>query len=255
MHQLRLFFIALQFFTRIPIPAWVGFDPAWLRQSSRYFPATGWVVGGVCAAVYAATALCWPKAVAVLLSTIAGILLTGAFHEDGFADVCDGFGGGMTSERVLEIMKDSRIGAYGAIGISLMLLLKLSLLISLPAAQVAPALLLAHPASRLASCSLIWLMQYARQEGKAKPLAQEMSTREFLIASLTVLMPAALLLYFQPLPSMNMLLAMVLMGLLSWRMASMFQRRVAGFTGDCLGATQQVAEVACYLGLLAFQLN
>lgn len=253
MHQLRLFFIALQFFTRIPIPAWVGFEADWLRQSSRYFPATGWVVGAVCAGVYATAAGLWPHAVAVLLSTIAGILLTGAFHEDGFADVCDGFGGGMTPERVLDIMKDSRVGAYGAIGILLMLALKLTLLISLPPALIVPILFIAHPLSRLASCSLIWRMHYARHEGKAKALAQDMHTGEFLIACLSVLLPSALLLHFFPFPSASILMALVLMCLLTWRMARMFQRRINGFTGDCLGATQQVAEVAIYLGLLAFQ--
>ena len=86
MHQLRLFFIALQFFTRIPIPRWVGFDPAWLHQASRYFPAVGWVVALVSAGVYALVALLWPPAVAVVLATAASIWLTGAFHEDGFAD-------------------------------------------------------------------------------------------------------------------------------------------------------------------------
>ncbi|MBI1770768.1 MAG: adenosylcobinamide-GDP ribazoletransferase [Burkholderiales bacterium] len=182
-------------------------------------------------------------------------MLTGAFHEDGFADICDGFGGGVTPVRVLEIMKDSRVGAYGAIGILLMLALKLTLLISLPALMVVPALLLAHPFSRLASCSLIWLMQYARHEGKAKPLAQEMSNGEFSIACLAVLLPAAALLYYFPLPIYALLLACGLMLLLTWRMACMFQRRISGFTGDCLGATQQVAEVAIYLGLLAFQVQ
>lgn len=255
MHQLRLFFIALQFFTRIPIPAWVGFEADWLRQSSRYFPATGWVVGAVCAGAYAGAAGLWPHAVAVVLSTIAGILLTGAFHEDGFADVCDGFGGGMTPDRVLEIMKDSRVGAYGAIGILLMLALKLTLLISLPAPLIVPALLIAHPVSRLASCSLIWLMQYARHEGKAKPLAQEMHSGEFLIACLTVLLPVALLLYYFPFQPISLLTAFVLIVLLTWRLARMFQRRISGFTGDCLGATQQVAEVAIYMGLLAFQVH
>lgn len=255
MHQLRLFFIALQFFTRIPIPAWVGFDASWLRQSSRYFPSVGWVVGGACALVYAGAALFWPQAVAVVLSTIAGVMLTGAFHEDGFADVCDGFGGGMTSERILEIMKDSRVGAYGAIGIALMLALKLSLLVSMPASQVVSALLLAHPFSRLASCSLIWLMQYARHEGKAKPLAQEMTALDFFIASLTVIIPAFLLLYFYPVAISRLIIAAIVAIFLTWRMARIFHRKIAGFTGDCLGATQQVAEVAIYLGLLTAPLS
>ncbi|MCH8622107.1 adenosylcobinamide-GDP ribazoletransferase [Undibacterium sp. TS12] len=255
MHQLRLFLIALQFFTRIPIPRWVGFDAAWLRQSSRYFPSVGWVVGAVCAAVYAGAGLIWPHAVAVVLSTIAGILLTGAFHEDGFADVCDGFGGGMTAERVLEIMKDSRVGAYGAIGIVLMLGLKLALLTSLPAHLIVIALLLAHTFSRLASCSLIWCMQYARHEGKAKPLAQEMSNGEFLFACLSVIVPAAVIWHYHPVALQTLLLTLLLTMMLTWRMAAMFARRIGGFTGDCLGATQQVAEVAIYLGLLAMPVD
>jgi len=113
-HQLRLFFVALQFFTRMPVPRWVGFDPQWLSQASRYFPAVGLVVGAFAALAYALASALWPPIVAVLLSTSTTIWLTGAFHEDGFADTCDGLGGGMTRERVLEIMKDSRIGAYGA---------------------------------------------------------------------------------------------------------------------------------------------
>ncbi|MFZ6658413.1 adenosylcobinamide-GDP ribazoletransferase [Undibacterium sp. TJN19] len=253
MQQIRLFFIALQFFTRIPVPRWVGFDPAWLHQASRYFPAVGWVVAAVCSAVYLLVLQWWPQTVAVILSAIAGIMLTGAFHEDGFADVCDGFGGGMTPERVLDIMRDSRVGAYGAIGICLLLVLKLSLLINLPAEMTVPALLIAHPLSRLASCCLIWRMDYARHEGKAKPLAQEMSHAEFLISFLTVLLPINVVLYFFPIAIFNLLMALVLMIALSWWMARMFQRKIGGYTGDCLGAVQQVSEVAIYMGLLASQ--
>lgn len=250
MQQLRLFFIALQFFTRIPIPRWVGFEAAWLQQAARYFPAVGWVVALVTAGVYALAALVWPQPVAVLLSSIAGIWLTGAFHEDGFADVCDGFGGGLTPERVLEIMKDSRVGAYGAIGIALMLMLKISVLSSLPASYVIPALLMAHPLSRLASCSLIWCLEYARQEGKAKPLAEHMSNAEFALACATVLLPLAGLLYFQLLPWQNFLCGLALLMFATWWLARLFVRRIGGFTGDCLGAVQQLSEVAFYLGIL-----
>lgn len=251
MHQLRLFFIALQFFTRIPIPRWVGFDPAWLHQASRYFPAVGWVVALVSAGVYALVALLWPPAVAVVLATAASIWLTGAFHEDGFADVCDGFGGGMVPERVLEIMKDSRVGAYGAIGIVMMLMFKFTLLTSLPAHIVVPALLVAHPLSRLASCTLIWRLEYARLEGKAKPLAQHMSTQEWLIAFFTVMIPIAGLLYFRWMPISAFFAGLILLIVASVWMARLFVRRIGGYTGDCLGAVQQLSEVAFYLGLLA----
>ena len=90
MQQLRLFFIALQFFTRLPIPRWVGFQPEWLHHASRYFPLVGCVVAAVAAAVYLLAALVLPAPVAAVLSTAASIYVTGAFHEDGFADTCDG---------------------------------------------------------------------------------------------------------------------------------------------------------------------
>lgn len=251
LYQLRLFFIALQFFTRIPIPRWVGFEADWLQHASRYFPAVGWVVALVTAGTYVLSAWLWPQAVAVMLSTCAGIYLTGAFHEDGFADVCDGFGGGSTAQRVLEIMKDSRVGAYGAIGIALLLGLKCVTLASLPSASVVIALLLAHPVSRLAAVSLIWCMAYARAEGKAKPLAQQMSGAEFLIAAATVALPALLLVLLSGM-RWGVMLAGTLAALAAtlW-LARKFLFRIQGFTGDCLGAVQQVSEVAFYLGLLA----
>lgn len=251
LHQLRLFFIALQFFTRSPIPRWVGFEPDWLQHAVRYFPAVGWVVAAATAAVYTLAALLWPQAIAVLLSTIAGIYLTGAFHEDGFADVCDGFGGGVTQQRVLEIMQDSRVGAYGAIGIALLLALKCVLLSSLPAGGVVMALLLAHPLSRLLATTLIWRLNYAKAQGKAKPLAQHMSSTEFLIAVLTVALPAAIALA-QGWIAWQALLAGTLCAMLATVfLARKFVQRIGGYTGDCLGAVQQMAEVAFYLGLLA----
>ncbi|HWW73718.1 MAG TPA: adenosylcobinamide-GDP ribazoletransferase [Duganella sp.] len=251
MHQIRLFFTALQFFTRLPIPRWVGFDPAWLNQASRYFPLVGVVVALITGAVYAAAYECFPPAIAVVLSVAAGIYVTGAFHEDGFADMCDGFGGGMTQERVLEIMKDSRIGAYGAIGTFCMLLLKCATLAHLPPFGVLAALLLAHPMSRLMAVSLIWRLDYARAEGKAKPLAQRMRTMEFSIAAVTALLPALALIYLQWL-SWTILVSGCAVALVAtiW-LARKFVRRIGGYTGDCLGAVQQVTEIIFYLCVLA----
>lgn len=249
--QLRLFFIALQFFTRIQIPRWVGFDERWLQHASRYFPAVGIVVALVCVLVYVFASLLWTQSIAVLLSTIAGIYLTGAFHEDGFADTCDGFGGGTTSERVLEIMKDSRIGAYGAIGIGLMLALKWMTLSSLPSPAVVSTLLIAHPFSRLAAISLVWRMDYVKENGKAKPIGQQMSNPEFCIASATTLLPIVILCLVGLMPWLAVAGGILFAALASLWLARMFQRRIGGYTGDCLGAVQQVAEVAFYLGVLA----
>jgi len=250
-HQCRLFFIALQFFTRLPIPRWVGFEPAWLQHASRYFPLVGVVVAAISGAVYLLASWLLPSTVAVLLAVAAGIYLTGAFHEDGFADMCDGFGGGMTRERVLEIMKDSRIGAYGAIGILCLLAIKCAALASLPPATVMATLFIAHPLSRLAAVSLIWLMDYARDEGKAKPMAQEMTTVEFIIAATGGLLPVvvcgALGIFYWA----TLVFAVVAAAAAAFWLGRKCQHRLQGYTGDCLGAVQQVAEVAAYLAILS----
>lgn len=251
LHQCRLFFIALQFFTRVPIPAWVGFEAAWLQHASRYFPLVGVLVGVVAAGVYAAAAWLWPAPVAVLLSTAAGIWLTGAFHEDGFADTCDGFGGGSTPERVMTIMKDSRIGAYGAIGIGLLLALKCVTLALLPPMTVIGALLLAHPLSRLAASALIYWLEYARAEGKAKPLAQHMSGAEFAIAAGCAALAAIAVGVSGVIGWTTIAATIVAAAIAAAWLASIFVRRIGGYTGDCLGAVQQLAEVAIYLCVLA----
>jgi adenosylcobinamide-GDP ribazoletransferase len=251
MHQIRLFFTALQFFTRLPIPRWVGFEPDWLHHASRYFPLVGIVVAAIAAAVYALAVLLFPAPIAVLLSTAAGIYATGAFHEDGFADMCDGFGGGMTPERIMDIMKDSRIGAYGAIGMICMLALKCVTLSMLPPSIAIASLFIAHPLSRLAATALIWRLDYARAEGKAKPLAHKMSTNEFAIAAITASLPALLLgaggWLAWPAIAGGIIAAVIAT---IW-LARKFIHRIGGYTGDCLGAIQQVTEVLFYLSALA----
>lgn len=252
MHQLRLFFIALQFFTRLPIPRWVGFSPEWLQSSIRYFPAVGIAVGAMTAGIYLFFAVLWNPAIASLLSTALGIYLTGALHEDGFADTCDGFGGGYAPERILEIMRDSRVGSYGAIGIVLLLGVKCISLASLPMEAAAAALLAAHPLSRLGASALVWRLNYVRDEGRAKPLAQKMSDVEFGIAQVTALIPVGILALFGYLPWGAIAGGIIAATLATFWLARLFIKRIGGYTGDCLGAVQQASEVAFYLGLLAF---
>jgi adenosylcobinamide-GDP ribazoletransferase len=251
LHQCRLFFVALQFFTRLPIPRWVGFEQAWLQHASRYFPLVGIVVASVTAAAYLAAAALWPPMVAALLSTVAGILLTGAFHEDGFADMCDGFGGGTTRERVMEIMKDSRIGSYGAVGIGLVLALKVATLAALAPMTAVAALFLAHPLSRLAAAALIYALDYARDEGKAKPLAEKMSGAELAIAASCAAIPVLVLGALQQLSWRAIAAGLLGAALAASWMALRFVRRIGGFTGDCLGGVQQVTELVFYLAVLA----
>ena len=127
-HELRLFLVAVQFFTRVPVPAWVGFSPVWLQASARHFPGVGLCVGMLGAAVLAGASGLTSPAVAVVLSMMATVVLTGAFHEDGLADTCDALGGHVSRARALEIMKDSRIGAFGAMALVLGLVSKIALL-------------------------------------------------------------------------------------------------------------------------------
>jgi len=251
LHQLRLFFTALQFFTRLPIPAWVGFQASWLQHAARYFPLVGCVVASIAAAAYALAAWWLPATVAAVLSTAASIWVTGAFHEDGFADTCDGLGGGLTRERALEIMKDSRVGAYGAIGIVCMLATKIVTLAALPAHLAVAALLVAHPLSRLAATALIWRLSYVRGEGKAKPLAQQMTGGAFGIALATTALVIAAVLASGWMRPGAACAAVLASGAAALWLGRLFVRRLGGYTGDCLGAVQQLAEVAAYVAVLA----
>ena len=242
--ELEYFFGAVRFFTRLPVPAWVGHSAEMLNHSARYFTLVGLIVGLIGALVFAATSFFWPKTLAVLLAMAATILVTGAFHEDGWADMVDGFGGGWTRERTLEIMKDSRIGSYGAIALVLLLLAKFMALVELDMLLIAPALIAGHALSRLCATSVMHFLDYARDEGKAKPLATRISIGELVVAGAFGLIALVLL---PPLPVITgVLFAAAATAFLTRK----FRRRLGGYTGDCLGATQQLSEVAFYLGLL-----
>ncbi|MCM5680304.1 adenosylcobinamide-GDP ribazoletransferase [Schlegelella sp. S2-27] len=254
-HELRLVAIAWQFLTRVPLPAAVvrrvGYRDAWLQASARHFPLVGAMVGTGAAAVLLVASLVFPAAIAAGLCLAATLLLTGGFHEDGWADVCDGLGGSPDRERALQIMKDSRIGAYGAIGLVLMLGLKWSALASMPAWVGAAALLLGHTASRAAAVGLIWRLRYAgdAEHAKAKPLAQHLSGGGWLVA-LAWAAAAGLASAFV-LPLSALALAVAAGGATTGWCARWFNRRLGGYTGDCLGATQQLCELTMYLGIVA----
>lgn len=246
--ELEYFFAALRFFTRLPVPAWVGHSSEQLNHAARYFPLVGILVGAIGAAVTLAALALWPTPLAILLGMAATLLATGAFHEDGLADSIDGFGGGWTREQVLVIMKDSRIGSYGAIGIGLVLLAKfeaLSLLAVAPAPTFAATIVAGHAVSRFASTTLIFALDYARDDdsSKSKPLATRMGKGELALAALCGLAPCLLL------PATQVAIALALATLVTLLAARHFVKRIGGYTGDCLGATQQLSELAFYLGL------
>jgi len=253
LHEARLFFIALQFFTRVPIPRWVGFEPDWLHQSARHFPAMGLLVGAFGALVLWGASRVLPLPVAVLLSMAATMLATGGFHEDGWADTCDGLGGAVTRERALEIMKDSRIGAYGAMGLATMLALKATTLSSLPVAWGCAALLLGHTVSRCASTALIRFLPYSGdiEHAKAKPLAQRLSNSSLAVACGWVLPVATALALWQPLWILPVIGSAVFAALGACWCGRWFRRRLGGVTGDTLGAAQQITELLVLLSWAA----
>ena len=272
---IRHYLLSLQFFTRIPVTGrladWVGFSPAMLRASAGHFPGVGVLVGGLVAAFTALLLFVLPPTgstplVAAALGTALGVLLTGAFHEDGLADVFDGLGGSAERDRALVIMKDSRVGAFGAIAVMLALLCKVALLALLGAVSaplMVAALFVAHVLSRTWPLLTIRLLPHVGDAAgsKSKPLADQISVAALLTGFIWCFMALALVIYTQSATEfvvtdltdaglLQALLSAVVASCVAWAvMARWFWRRLQGFTGDCLGATQQVCELAFYLGL------
>ncbi|GAB4041444.1 adenosylcobinamide-GDP ribazoletransferase [Spirosoma jeollabukense] len=253
--ELRLFFTAIQFYTRLPVPHWVGYSETALNQATRYFPLIGWLVGLLTGVAWLAGTYLVDAPTGLVIAMIASVLITGAFHEDGFADVCDGFGGGWTKEKILEIMKDSRLGTYGMVGIGLLLSLKFSVLLHLaPGLLSQPLVLLllltsAHSLSRFMAATFIFTHPYARDsaDSKAKPVAQAGTITTLLIAGLGALIPLLGLTFITGEPLL--LMSVLPMHGLKVYLGRYFTKWIGGYTGDCLGATQQVCEVGFYLSV------
>jgi adenosylcobinamide-GDP ribazoletransferase len=254
--QFMLALAAIQFLTRLPVPPLPGFQPDWPSRSVRYFPLAGALVGWISVAVWWLCATRFPPVVAVGLMMGSSLLLTGALHEDGFADVCDGFGGGASREAVLSIMKDSRIGAYGAVGIGMMLALKWSALVSIPRTLFPWAVIGSHWVSRWCTIGLIGPLPYVRADAEAKSqsFAGALGTGDWLLSgALGALALLPLLLIH---PAAGMAWARTLLGALAAAMVATvlagayFKARIGGYTGDCLGAAQQIAELAFLLTVL-----
>ena len=253
LRELRLFLVALQFLTRVPIPKWVGFEPEWLHASARHFPAVGACVGLLSAGVLWGASAVFPPAVAAALSMLSSVVLTGAFHDDGLADTCDALGGVVSRERALQIMKDSRIGTYGAVGLLMVLGLKAAVLAALPLGLAMSALVLGHTVSRAAAVALMHWLPYAGDpdQAKAKPLAHHVSSAGLLVACGWGLAVAAALRLQCMASDPGLGAAMAAAVLAAVGCAHWWHRRLGGFTGDTLGATQQLTELCMLLATLA----
>ncbi|MBY9068189.1 adenosylcobinamide-GDP ribazoletransferase [Hyphomonas sp. WL0036] len=240
--------LAIQFLTRIQLPVQPGYTPARMAATPAYYPLVGAMIGGICAGVFWLAALGLPVPVSVLLALGTGLLLTGAFHEDGLADTFDGIGGGQTREQALTIMKDCRIGTYGAAALVCVLLLKGAALSSMPGPLIVMAFLAGHALSRLSAVLVIVTSRYVRDEGTGKPVAQGLSGGGLAIACVTGALIVMLWPLAQPFSAMLCGLGGVVAG--HGAMRQFFERKLGGYTGDTLGAVQQVSEAGFYLGLL-----
>lgn len=251
MNQLRTeviaFLGAIRFFTRIPIPDAIPHSAEGLNHSARYFPAVGILVGFISATAFGLSHLLYPQSVAIVIAIAVSIYLTGAFHEDGLSDMADGLGGGWDKMRILDIMKDSRIGNYGAITIMLALLAKFVLLNAFSAGWIPLLLIAGHAFSRYCSVLIMAGMSYVREDtlSKSKPLATQLSRNALLVASAFGILPLLLL----PIGASALGAAAAL--LITIWLGRKLQKWLGGYTGDCLGATQQLSELAFYLGALA----
>lgn len=263
--QWHLLLLAISFFSRIPVELKVDITANMLNQASRYFAVVGVLIGACSAFAFYLSASILSIELALLIAMFSSVLLTGAFHEDGWADVWDGFGGGWTVENKLNIMKDSRLGTYGAAALFFILMIKYQALLALiqqnithtallnesmlsESLSVLSILVLGHGLSRVLATSLIADMPYVSEDAtsKVKPLAQSLSSNSYLILLSTGGLVIALTLSF----SIAWKLVAILL-LTRWCLKRWFTKQLGGYTGDCLGAAQQLSEVVIYLVLLS----
>lgn len=243
MSEWRICLTAVQYFTRLPVPACVGYSPAQLNASVAYFPLVGALVATVCVLVFMLASPWLGQVVAVWLAVVAGWWLTGGFHEDGLADFVDGMGGGYTAEARLKIMQDSRVGSFGVLALVGVIGVKVACLQSLPNLAVCWAWWVAHVLSRCVPVVLMRLLPYARFEGgKLKPVARDV-TMVRLAMALGWGLPALL---WQP---VLWVLCLPLLAL-GVGLARKMRTALGGYTGDGLGAAQQLSEVVVYLGMV-----
>lgn len=246
------------FLTRLPVPKNIDHSETYLQKSPKYFPLIGWMVAMLSSIVFFFFHKFVSPDIAILALMISSILTTGAFHEDGFADTCDAFGGGWTKEKILAIMKDSRLGTYGVAGLVLMLTAKFLLLKELIAAFSFTAIneqkfysifiltmIAAHSVSRLMSVLVIQFYQYVTADdgSKSKPLASKnLSGTEMLVAVIFALLPFAMLPY-------TFLFSLIFTTPFTFLLGNYFKKWIGGYTGDCLGSVQQATEIIFYLSV------
>ncbi len=236
---------AFIFFTRLPFWKIAEVPAEHFRRVVSGWAFVGWLTAGLMVAVLYAASLVVPAGVALALAMATRLLATGCLHEDGLADFFDGFGGGATRERVLSIMKDSRIGSYGVIGLVFYFGVFFLSLGSLPTELAGCAILAGDPFCKGVAGMVINRLPYARKETEAKnrTVYTRMTAKEYLFSIACALIPLCWL------PKPVYLLA-ALLPVVAWYLLTTFmKRRIGGYTGDCCGALFLLSELSFYLGI------
>ncbi|EHO73882.1 adenosylcobinamide-GDP ribazoletransferase [Segatella maculosa] len=239
-------FAAFIFFTRLPF--WRIHQPRKEAYETvvELWPLTGWLTAGCMAATLYFGSFVVPTALAAMAAIIVRILITGALHEDGLADFIDGFGGGGTDrKRILDIMKDSRIGTYGVVGLVLYFMLLHQSLTILPPRITALMILAADPFFKMMTAQLIQMMPYARtaETAKGQVVYRKISIKAGLLLLIQGTLPAIGLWYFAGLPY----LGIAMPALVFYLLYLLMHRRINGYTGDCCGAVFLLTELTFYL--------
>ncbi|MBR1547824.1 MAG: adenosylcobinamide-GDP ribazoletransferase [Prevotella sp.] len=240
---------ALMFFTRLPL--WRIYQPPQLAYQCvvEYWPMAGWLTAATMAATLYVASMLFSYEIAVVLAITSRLVLTGALHEDGLADFFDGFGGGGTDrQRILDIMKDSRIGTYGVLSLVVYMLLLYAALHSMQPLDAALTILAVDPFAKMASGQVIQMIPYARTAATAKnkTVYRKLSAAAGIGLAIQGLMPmAAYVWWMQERIEWSLLVSlpcitMYFLYLLIWR-------RLHGYTGDCCGAIFLLTELTAYL--------
>lgn len=238
---------ALIFFTRLPL--WRIYQPRKESYQSvvEWWPLAGWITGSVTAAVLYFGSLLMPFMTTVIVAIIVRLLLTGALHEDGLADFCDGFGGGGSDrQRILSIMKDSHIGTYGVLGLVGYELLLFSSWFMLGPEWAALTVLAADPFAKMVTSQLVMMLPYARreEEAKIKLVYRPISTWAGVGLALQGLVPMALYLFYTRIAWEWVLFVPALV---MYFLYLLIRRKLKGYTGDCCGAVCLLVELSIYV--------
>lgn len=240
--------IALQFLTIIPLRPSGRPEEKDIAHSMSFFPLVGMIIGGFLILINLITSRYLSPFIASALILIGWVGFTGALHLDGFTDTVDGLCGGKNKEQVLRIMKDSFIGAKGAIALILLLLLKFALLVGLTNDHKNYALLFAPVAGRWSMVMGIYLSSYAREEGLAKAFFSHKTGREIFWATLITFCLGLILFRIEFFYIIGIALAVNLL------LISYLKRRIGGLTGDTLGALNEIIEVITLFSLYLFKI-